>query len=297
MPGYFGSAVNGNIYIIDNDTVKLLNAQNGSVITKSNISIDASFYPTISVDGDGKVYVCNNDNKMYCFSSDLQTLIWELGVPNLTYNAPALAKDGTLVITGVGFNIKAYRPNKPFKPVADFRADSTHIFTGDDISFYDQSSYSPTSWQWSFPGGEPTSSIEQNPQGIVYNFPGTYEVSLIVVNALGNDTIIKSCYIEVQEAVFVNDDGISPEEFILHQNYPNPFNPSTTIKWYQPQQGKVSIRIYDVIGNEIEVVLKDVMTAGEHQIEYVADGLPSGIYFYKIITENFNQTKKMILLK
>lgn len=297
MPGYFGSAANGNIYIIDNDTVKLLNAQNGSVLTKSNISVSASFYPTISVDGEGKVYVCNNDNKIYCFASDLQTLIWELGVPNITYNGPALAKDGTLVITGAGFNIKAYRPNKPFKPVADFKADSTHIFSGSSISFIDQSSFNPTSWQWMFEGGEPTTSTEQNPQNIVYNTPGTYSVTLVATNALGSDTLLKSCYIEVEQASYVHNDNTLPAEYQLFQNYPNPFNPSTTIKWYQPQRGKVSIRIYDVIGNEIDVVFNEVMDAGEYQIEYVPNELPSGIYFYKIIADNFIQTKKMILLK
>ena len=168
------------------------------------------FLSTISVDGEGKVYVNNNSNKMFCFSPDLQTVIWELGVPNLTYCGPALAKDGTLVITGAGFNIKAYKPNKPFKPVADFKADSTHIFTGDEISFYDQSSFQPTAWLWSFPGGSPSSSTDQNPIDIVYNSPGIYEVSLIATNSLGSDTLIKSCYIEVDEAVYVeNDSGTS----------------------------------------------------------------------------------------
>jgi outer membrane protein assembly factor BamB len=122
MSGYFGSALNGNIYAIDNDTVKLINAIDGTVVNKSNVAVQSSFFSTISVDGEGKVYVNNNANKMFCFSPDLQTIIWELGVTNLTYCGPALAKDGTFVITGAGFNIKSYKPNKPFKPVADFKA-------------------------------------------------------------------------------------------------------------------------------------------------------------------------------
>jgi outer membrane protein assembly factor BamB len=92
MSGYFGSAANGNIYVIDNDTVKLLNHNDGSVISKSNIAVQSSFFSTISVDGEGKVYVNNNTNKMFCFSADLQTVIWELGVPNLTYCGAALAQ-------------------------------------------------------------------------------------------------------------------------------------------------------------------------------------------------------------
>ena len=297
MPGYFGSSANGDIYIIDNDTVKLLNHNNGNVLNKSNISVQGSFYPTISVDGEGKVYVCNNDNKMFCFSLDLQTVIWERGEPNLTYCGPALSKDGILVIAGAGFNIKAYKPNKQFKPVADFKADSTKIITGQSINLFDQSSFQPTNWQWSFPGGLPASSSEQNPQNIVYNSPGTYEVSLIATNALGSDTLLKSCYIEVEQASFVDNNTVLPNEFNLFQNYPNPFNPTTTISWQQPIQSKVSITVYDIIGNEVGNIFDEDMPAGIHSVNYSASQLPSGIYFYKIISGNFAQTKKMILLK
>jgi len=297
MPGYFGSAANGNLYIIDNDTVKLLNSHDGTVLHKSSVSVDASFYPTISVDGEGKIFVNNNSNKMFCFSPDLQTVIWDLGVPNLTYCGAALAKDGTLVITGAGFNIKAYKPNKPFKPVVDFKADSTHIFTGADVSFSDQSSFQPTAWQWSFPGGIPTSSTDQNPENIVYNSPGTYEVSLIATNALGSDSLIKSCYIEVIEVLFVDDDGISPEEFILYQNYPNPFNPVTSISWQSPVSGWQSIKIYDVLGNEVATLVNEERPAGRYEAKFNATHLTSGIYFYRLQVGNFIETNKMTLLK
>lgn len=312
MSGYFGSAANGDIYVIDNDTVKLLNHNNGSVLNKSNIALQGSFFSTISVDGEGKVYVNNNANKMFCFSPDLQTVIWELGVTNLTYCGPALAKDGIFIITGAGFNIKAYKPNKPFKPVADFRADSTQIFTGADVSFSDQSSFQPTAWQWSFPGGEPTSSTDQNPETIVYNSPGTYEVSLIAINALGSDTLMKSCYIEVLEAVFVNDDVVSAEEFILYQNYPNPFNPATSISWKSPISGWQTLKVYDVLGNEVATLVNEEKPAGSYEVVFDASGLTSGIYFYRLSVVptahrdldlkdgqvgKFAETKKMTLLK
>jgi hypothetical protein len=297
MPGYFGSAANGDLYIIDNDTVKLLNSLDGSVLSKSNISVSGSFYSTISVDGEGKVYVCNNDNKMFCFSSDLQTVIWELNVPNLTYCGPALNRDGTLIISGAGTEIKAYKTNNPLSTVADFTADSTIIFTDQSIDFFDQSSFQPTDWQWNFPGGSPSSSTEQNPQDIFYNIPGLYEVSLIAANLLGSDTLTKHCYINVQEAVSVNYVADSPEEFKLLQNYPNPFNPTTIISWTQPIQNKVSISVYDILGNEVENILNREMPAGTHHINFSAKQLPSGIYFYKISSGDFIATKKMMLLK
>lgn len=297
MSGYFGSDTNGNIYVIDNDTVKLLNKDDGSVLYKSNIAVQSSFYPNISVDGEGKLYVNNNSNKMICFSADLQTVIWELGIPNLTYCGAALAKNGILVITGSGFNIKAYKPIKEFKPVSDFKADSTDIFAGQSINFFDQSSFLPTGWQWSFPGGVPSSSTEQNPQNIFYNNPGIYEVSLIALNDLGTDTLIKLCYINVDQASYVDNTFESPNEFKLFQNYPNPFNPTTTISWQQPYQSRISITVYDIIGNEVSHVFDGIMPAGINSVNYSTNELPSGIYFYKIKSGNFAQTRKMILLK
>jgi PKD repeat protein len=297
MSGYFGSDSNGNIYVIDNDTVKLLSNVSGTVLSKSDIAVQSSFFSTISVDGEGKVFVNNNTNKMFCFSPDLQTLIWELGVPNLTYCGPALAKDGTLVITGAGSSIKAYKSNKPFKPVADFYADTTFIMQGGSINFFDQSSYNATNWLWSFPGGLPSSSSEQNPENIFYDTPGTYEVSLIATNSLGSDTLVKYCYIEVEQTSYVDFNPGLLTEYQLFQNYPNPFNPTTSISWQAPESGWQTIKIYNVLGNEIAVLVDEERPSGRYEVEFKASGLTSGIYFYKLTVDNFVQTRKMILLK
>jgi PKD repeat protein len=307
MPGYFGSAVNGDIYVIDNDTVKLLNHLDGSILSKSNISVQSSFFSNFSVDGEGKVYVKNNLNQMFCFSPDLQTLIWQMSVPNLTYCGPTLAKDGTLVVSGAGTNIKAYRINKPLPPVADFTADSTNIFTGQSIDFFDQSSFQPTEWQWNFPGGSPLTSIEQNPQNIVYNSSGIYEVSLIASNNLGTDTLTKLCYIEVEQSVFVNDEINSLNEFALHQNYPNPFNPSTSIQYAISSRQFVTLKVYDALGNEIETLVNEEKPAGTYEVEFnsstlsgsvsAKSGYASGVYFYQLKAGQFIETKKMLLLK
>jgi len=83
----------------------------------------------------------------------------------------------------------------------------------------------------------------------------------------------------------------------LDQNYPNPFNPSTTINFQIPSQSFVSLKIYDVLGNEIKTLVNKVKPAGLYDIEFDGSSLPSGIYLYKLQTPNFTQTKKMILLK
>jgi len=305
MPGYFGSSSTGDIYVIDNDTVKLLSRYDGSIIQKSNVSIQTSFFSTISVDGEGKVFINNNLNRMYCFSPDLQSVIWELAVPNLTYCGAALAKDGILVITGSGTIIKAYKPDNFFKPVADFRADSTYIYAGESHNFYDQSSFQPVSWQWSFEGGQPPVSTEQNPQNIIYNTPGIYEVKLIASNSSGTDTIIKSCYIEVEQASYVKNGNEFPGEFRLFQNYPNPFNPSTKISWQSPVSGRQTIKVFDILGNEIATLVDEYKPAGKHEIDFnpdfslrsVESNLASGIYFYRFQAGSYVETRKMILIR
>jgi hypothetical protein len=94
------------------------------------------------------------------------------------------------------------------------------------------------------------------------------------------------------------DDLISqPLDFVLYQNYPNPFNPTTTISFLLPKSEFVSLKIFDVLGREVAVLVNDYLTAGKYEIDFIADKLSSGIYFYKIQTDIFTETKKLILIK
>jgi hypothetical protein len=93
------------------------------------------------------------------------------------------------------------------------------------------------------------------------------------------------------------DDGNNPFHFELSQNYPNPFNPITRIRYQIPEPAFVTIKVYDVLGNEMETVIKEEMTAGKYEIEFDGSKLSSGIYYYRITADDFIQTKKMILLK
>ncbi len=83
----------------------------------------------------------------------------------------------------------------------------------------------------------------------------------------------------------------------LMQNYPNPFNPSTTIEYYVPKLSKVKLVIYNMIGQELQTLVDDEKLPGFYKVEYNAANLPSGIYFYKLHSVNFVETKKMTLIK
>jgi hypothetical protein len=89
----------------------------------------------------------------------------------------------------------------------------------------------------------------------------------------------------------------APTEFLLSNNFPNPFNPSTKIKYSIPQSSNVVIKIFDVLGNEIETLVNEEKPTGTYELMWNAANLPSGVYFYQLKACSFVQTKKMILLK
>ncbi len=88
-----------------------------------------------------------------------------------------------------------------------------------------------------------------------------------------------------------------PENFILYQNYPNPFNPSTTIKFFLPRSGNVSLKIYNLLGQEIASIIAGYKTTGEYEINWTPTGLASGVYLYRLTTGEFSAVKKLILQK
>jgi len=88
-----------------------------------------------------------------------------------------------------------------------------------------------------------------------------------------------------------------PIEFALKQNYPNPFNPSTSIQYTISDMQFVSLKVYDILGNEVTTLVNSEKPMGVYKIEWNATGLPSGAYFYQLKTEGFVETKKMMLLK
>ncbi|MHA2307416.1 MAG: T9SS type A sorting domain-containing protein, partial [Candidatus Hodarchaeales archaeon] len=88
-----------------------------------------------------------------------------------------------------------------------------------------------------------------------------------------------------------------PLAFDLKQNYPNPFNPSTKIKYDLPKPEKVKIEIFNLLGQKIETLINKPMSAGSHQVEFIAKELPSGVYYYRIQASGFQQVKKMVFLK
>lgn len=88
-----------------------------------------------------------------------------------------------------------------------------------------------------------------------------------------------------------------PNEFILSQNYPNPFNPETSIKYQLSAISFVSLKVFDVLGREVATLVNEEKPAGTYTINFNAEGLSSGVYFYRINAGNFVQIKKLVFMK
>ena len=91
--------------------------------------------------------------------------------------------------------------------------------------------------------------------------------------------------------------GVVPTEFSLTQNYPNPFNAATTIEYALPEAAKVKVEVYNLMGQLVEVLLDGDQEAGYHQVQWDASDVASGVYFYRIVANDFAATKRMVLLK
>jgi hypothetical protein len=95
----------------------------------------------------------------------------------------------------------------------------------------------------------------------------------------------------------VNDDASTPQKFALEQNYPNPFNPNTTIQYALPSEGRVTLKIYNLLGQEVASLVNEIQGAGRRSVVWNAHTTGSGVYFYRLQAGTFTATRKLLLLR
>lgn len=133
-------------------------------------------------------------------------------------------------------------------------------------------------------------------------------IKITIWDKLGGDKVIYdnlsfnelgAGYINILQSQFVkhNSEFTASSEYSLEQNYPNPFNPTTNIRFIIPEDGLVQLKIYNMLGEQVSTLLNDEKTAGTYDVEFDASRLSSGIYIYKLSSNNFTQTRKMLLVK
>lgn len=120
----------------------------------------------------------------------------------------------------------------------------------------------------------------------------------VVRNTTLDGGSLTTMFIVSSEPLAVDDNNnITPSEYSLEQNYPNPFNPSTTIQFSIPEQSFVTLEIFNTLGEKVTTLVSKELNAGNHKYEWSPETQPGGIYFYKLSTNSFQQTKKLVLLK
>jgi hypothetical protein len=128
------------------------------------------------------------------------------------------------------------------------------------------------------------SIIVRWPSGLVQGFAG---IAPSVIYSLT----------EGGQLVGVENPAMVPSKFELKQNYPNPFNPTTTINYELPIENYISLKIYNVLGKEIAILVNEKQSTGSYEVTWDASNYPSGVYFYRLIAGEYTETRKMILIK
>jgi uncharacterized Ntn-hydrolase superfamily protein len=145
---------------------------------------------------------------------------------------------------------------------------------------------------------------------VIDNGNGTYEATITSPIAIGTDTVsskiisgsdtisvLQKAVITYINPTSINEESNHPAKFYLYQNSPNPFNPSTKISWQSPVSSWQTLKVYDVLGNEVATLVDEFKPAGKYEVEFDTNGITTGIYFYKLQVGNFIETKKMVLIR
>jgi len=131
--------------------------------------------------------------------------------------------------------------------------------------------------------------------------PGTWQTNAYLINNDGSERPALQWLREYLKDVVlsISDDyaDVVPNNYELFINYPNPFNPSTNIKYNIPYISKVTLTVYDVLGRKVQTLVDEIQPAGQYTVQFTADKISSGVYFYRLEADNFVSTKKFLLVK
>ncbi|HEX9971472.1 MAG TPA: YCF48-related protein, partial [bacterium] len=125
----------------------------------------------------------------------------------------------------------------------------------------------------------------------------TYWYRLDAFNAYGNSAKSKDASATAGVILSVDVQPDVPLRFALKQNYPNPFNPSTIIQYSIPKASQVELKVFDLLGRELKVLVNGKLEAGIYQVQFDSKGLPAGLYFYRLRAGEFCETRKMVIVK
>ena len=140
-----------------------------------------------------------------------------------------------------------------------------------------------------------TRRVRLNASGLT---PGAYTVTVIAEGPNGTPVHRRTATIHASNSVVgITNNTSAPEKFELLQNFPNPFNPTTRINYALAKNTNVKLSVYNAAGKLVQTFNKGLQSAGRYFVDFNGEGLSSGVYYYKLETEYFTETRKMLLIK
>ena len=211
-----------------------------------------------------------------------------------------LSATGTVAVTGVDFPTDTIgAPDDTIRFLVGV------LNEGDGLDFYGVTSSSAKGWptvnQDTFTYADSAETVYVYFDVIIPTFPGdtTDTITFSVFSYLDTSKHVDGSVELIASLTDVGDEPFAemPDGFYLHQNYPNPFNPTTTISFILSSRSNVRLEVFDLLGRQVGIRDLGLLPSGDHSLEYDASGMPSGVYFYRLVTETSSQSRKMILLK
>ena len=260
----------------------------------------------MTVSESGVVYCIRDGGLMYALKDNGNgfTELWNKIVPHPvgTYSQIGINRDSSVYIP---FEKKVYRLDHTNGNAIDSSAElissgtmnPRFAFDGSRNVYIGNGASDPSQGKYFF--------LEANLQGLIKEIPMPYnyysgpaeggELSnpKILICGAGNE--IRSYEYFLQG--ISGSESQSPDQFTLHQNFPNPFNPVTIIKYQCIMYNEVSLKVFDVLGNEIVTLVNEKQNAGSYSVTFDGSSLSSGVYFYRLDAGDFSETKRMILTK
>lgn len=180
--------------------------------------------------------------------------------------------------------------NRNFWYTPQLLTDSALIVSG--LCFPDSAYYLDTSYMKLF-----SVNVTGNLDSLRWGNTGIQRTKLYLNPGYVEFTNPANHFIDLLTSVVVGNNNVIPTKFLLSQNYPNPFNPTTHIKFNLPEKTHVRLDIYDMNGKIVDAVITSILNAGTNDFVFDGSKLASGVYFYKLTTENYTDTKKFVLIK
>lgn len=261
-----------------------INFTNTSALSKKNNSIDISEDPTFNFN------ITLDDG-----ISDSISLTFGLASLATDGYDPLLGEEELPPLPPLGvFDVRIELPDTLITTYSDIRLLAVDCYEH-IINYQLGDSSEGLTLSWDLPEGVTLNIIDLFGGSVFDESFGSGEDSFSITNTNINNVKLTFCYSDV--VLSQNEVNLIPIEYSLLQNYPNPFNPSTKIKFGLPEESKVSLIIYNILGEQVSQLVNQQLKAGYHEIEFINTIHSSGIYFYRLQADDFVETKKMILMK